>query len=334
MKDGTKQRLFRFGIFEADGQTGELRKQGRRLSLQGQPFEILIMLLERPGELVTRGEIRERLWPEGTFVDFDHGLNTAVNKIRDALGDSAGSPRFVETLARRGYRFVAPVEALDGNPAASAERDSGIPQGSEELGSCLENRETGATHKKSGVVDGKNPPSGKNTEGWDTRSNASSENAVVGESKFRQRILTSATEMPVASHEVVRLLFLLLQVMYFCFYVISLARLRAVEELVAEAVSRPVWVVVVLVVTAVVGIPTRLYLMSAVGFNAPGLREKFLRIFPVIFPLDELWALAPFLLIQEIGYGLALGATAILLYVPFAERSLILMGAGRPAVPR
>ena len=334
MKDGPKQRLFRFGIFEADGQTGELRKQGRRLSLQGQPFEILIMLLERPGELVTRGEIRERLWPEGTFVDFDHGLNTAVNKIRDALGDSAGSPRFVETLARRGYRFVAPVEALDGNPAASAERDSGMPQGIEVLGSCLENRETWATHEKSEVVDEKTPRSGTNAEGWGTRSNAGSENAVVGESKFRQRILTSATEMPVASHEVVRLLFLLLQVMYFCFYVISLARLRAVEELVAGAVSRPVWVVVVLVVTAVVGIPTRLYLMSAVGFNAPGLREKFLRMFPVIFPLDGLWALAPFLLTQEIGYGLALGATAILLYVPFAERSLILMGAGRPAVPR
>src|SRR5215470_17086648 len=107
----TSNRVFRFGTFEADPRTGELRKQGRRLSLQGHPFEILVMLLERPGELVTRAEIRDRLWPEGTFVDFDHSLNTAVNKVRDALGDSAGNPRFIETLARRGYRFLAPVEA-------------------------------------------------------------------------------------------------------------------------------------------------------------------------------------------------------------------------------
>jgi hypothetical protein len=117
--------------------------------------------------------------------------------------------------------------------------------------------------------------------------------------------------------------------MYFCFYVISLARLHAVEEIVVNAVSHPVWVVVALIVTAVVGIPTRLYLMSGVAFNAPGLREKFLRLFPVIFPLDELWALAPFLLVPEVGYGLALGMTAILLYAPFAQRSLILMGAGK-----
>src|SRR5215467_4907617 len=109
----TPNQLYRFGVFEADRETGELRKQGRRLPLQGQPFEILLMLLERPGELIPRTQIRERLWPEGTFVDFDHSLNTAVNKIREVLGDSASSPRFVETLARRGYRFIAPVNGID-----------------------------------------------------------------------------------------------------------------------------------------------------------------------------------------------------------------------------
>src|SRR5579864_5110156 len=110
MEEIPRKHLFRFGVFEADQHTGELRKQGRRMQLQGQPFDILIMLLERPGELVSRTQIRERLWPDGTFVDFDHSLNTAVNKLRDVLGDSASSPRFVETLARRGYRFIAPVQ--------------------------------------------------------------------------------------------------------------------------------------------------------------------------------------------------------------------------------
>ncbi len=103
-------RLARFGSFELDLATGELRKGGVRIKLQEQPFQVLIALLERPGEVVTREELRERLWPGDTFVEFDDGLNTAVRKIRQALGDSADNPRFVETLPRRGYRFVALAE--------------------------------------------------------------------------------------------------------------------------------------------------------------------------------------------------------------------------------
>src|SRR5215467_11336188 len=110
MAESPQKKLFRFGVFEADCETGELRKQGRRVPLPGQPYDILMMLLEQPGELVSRAQIRERLWPDGTFVDFDHSLNTAMNKIRDVLGDSASTPRFIKTLARRGYRFIAPVQ--------------------------------------------------------------------------------------------------------------------------------------------------------------------------------------------------------------------------------
>jgi len=106
-------RTFRFGIFEADFQTGEVRKSGRKVKLQEQPFQVLAMLLERAGDVVTREEIQKQLWPQDTFVDFDHGLNIAINKIREALGDSADNPRFVETLPKRGYRFIAPVQALD-----------------------------------------------------------------------------------------------------------------------------------------------------------------------------------------------------------------------------
>src|SRR5215470_3448785 len=120
-------RRARFGVFEADPGNGVLTRGGRRVRLQEQPFQLLSALLERPGEIVTREELQGRLWPR-TVIDYDHGLNKAVSKIREALGDSAENPRFVETIARRGYRFLAdvaviderPTEAIVAPPAASA----------------------------------------------------------------------------------------------------------------------------------------------------------------------------------------------------------------------
>ena len=106
-------RPVRFGAFEADLRSGELRKDGVKLKFTGQPFQVLAILLERPGEVVTREELQKRLWPD-TFVDVERNLNTAVNKIREVLGDSAEAPRFVETLPRRGYRFIAPITAVSG----------------------------------------------------------------------------------------------------------------------------------------------------------------------------------------------------------------------------
>ncbi|HZQ96963.1 MAG TPA: tetratricopeptide repeat protein [Candidatus Sulfotelmatobacter sp.] len=102
-------RILRFGSFEANVEAGELRKQGLKVRLQDQPFQILVMLLGRPGELVTRQEIHQKLWPADTFVDFDHGLNNAMNRLREALGDSADKPLFIETLPRKGYRFILPI---------------------------------------------------------------------------------------------------------------------------------------------------------------------------------------------------------------------------------
>src|SRR6266566_1352529 len=101
----------RFGTFEVDVRSGELRRQGVRIKLQEQPFHVLTVLLQRPGEVVTREELRSQNWPADTFVDFDNSLNTAINKLREALGDSADNPRFIETLPRRGYRFLAPVSS-------------------------------------------------------------------------------------------------------------------------------------------------------------------------------------------------------------------------------
>jgi TolB-like protein/DNA-binding winged helix-turn-helix (wHTH) protein/tetratricopeptide (TPR) repeat protein len=103
---------YRFGLFEVDERRGEVRKQGLRIRLRGRPLDILLILLERPGELVGRDELRARLWPADTFVDFDHGLNTAVNRLREILGDAADSPRFIETVPRKGYRFIASVDVL------------------------------------------------------------------------------------------------------------------------------------------------------------------------------------------------------------------------------
>src|SRR6476620_4350339 len=146
---------YKFDDFEADLRAAELRRSGARLKLQLQPFQVLVALLERPREVVTREELRQRLWPEDTFVDFDHGLNTAMVKLRDVLGDSASNPKYVETIAKRGYRFLGNAEvildqpaapaakpaavaeisppstsALTGQPAAQPEADSGLPRAS------------------------------------------------------------------------------------------------------------------------------------------------------------------------------------------------------------
>src|SRR5262245_1173874 len=106
-------RSVKFESFEFYFRSGELCEHGRKVKVQGQPVQILVMLLERPGELVTRDELRNKLWPGDTFVDFEHSLNAAVKRLRHALDDSAENPRFIETLARRGYRFIAEVAVVE-----------------------------------------------------------------------------------------------------------------------------------------------------------------------------------------------------------------------------
>jgi Tol biopolymer transport system component/DNA-binding winged helix-turn-helix (wHTH) protein len=122
--------LVRFGVFELDRRSGDLRKAGIRVSLQEQALQVLTLLLERPGDLVTRDELRQRLWPDGTHVDFDHGLNAVSNRLRDTLGDSADTPRFVATVPRRGYRFIAPVDIGPKDGSAANPRSRGWHTGS------------------------------------------------------------------------------------------------------------------------------------------------------------------------------------------------------------
>src|SRR3954463_14410140 len=122
-----KARRKQFGMFEVNLDSGELRRQGVRVRLQDQPFQLLVALLEDAGEVVTRDTLRDRLWPADTSLDFDHGLNTAINKLRRALGDSPDKPRFIETLSKHGYRFIAPVVATDDTLDLSGATAANLP---------------------------------------------------------------------------------------------------------------------------------------------------------------------------------------------------------------
>jgi cholera toxin transcriptional activator len=296
--DSSASQRYRFGVFEADTATGELRRQGMRVKINAQPFQLLCMLLERPGELVTREEIARALWPDRTFVDFEHGVNSAVNRIREALGDTATSPRFVETLARRGYRFVAPVERVlepaPGKPTTDLYQMSGTASTGNVTGSAAERA------IDSGPAPGLGPPRG---------------------------ILSTAQELPKVSHPVVQTLFVLFQAMYLAFYIGALANLAEIEDLFA-ALPHPTVAFNVLLVTAAVLIPVRAFVLTATIFRAPAFAQKFLRLWPFLLLFDEIWSLAPFLLLHHINFGLALACTTLLVYSPFAQRSLVLMGAG------
>lgn len=276
---GASGRVVYFGIFEADLATGELRKGGVKIRLQEQPFQILAALVERPGEVVAREELRTRIWKDDTFVDFDHSLNTAINKLRDALDDSAANPRFVETLARRGYRFIAPVRWEEAVVSVSNQASS------EQLPL---DQPPAAVRAKGDVVE---------------------------------------SDLPAVGRVWSRIWFALLQIMYLIFYVLALVRLEEVGIAAGIHLTplTPETMVSIVLLTAAVGIPLRLYLLSSVAFDQKRLGEKFRRLFPAVLLLDLLWACAPFLILQQLGLGGAIAAMAALLYVPFAERALIRM---------
>jgi len=254
-----KSKVARFGAFELDLEAREVRKDGRRLRVQDQPFALLVVLVDQPGTLVSREDLRARLWPADTFVDFDHSLNTAVNKLREALGDAAANPKFIETVARRGYRFVAEVQWDAGTPNETSDPDVRLP-----------------------------------------------------------------SDLPKPHRGAIRAMFALIQIMYLIFYVEAAIHWQGIER-VSWVGPHAVLVLCVVLVTAATGIPVRLYFLSAAAFDHAQLGQKLHRIFPAVFVLDELWAVAPFLISDQIGLGAALASTAALLYVPFAERTLVRM---------
>lgn len=265
------KRHAQFGPYQADLRTGELRKHGIRLRLQEQPFQVLAMLLLNPGELVTREQLQKRLWPGDTFVDFDHGLNTAINKLREVLSDSSATPKYIETLPRRGYRFLAAVEFINGTSKSaeeSSQSDAKEPSGAAETGGAL----------------------------------------------------------PTAPRPLARGLFLTLQGMYLVFYIVTLMRHDRIDETVNSLFGGGgTAVTVIALVSAVVGIGIRLFFLSGVALDFPRIGEIFLRVFPFVMLLDELWAMSPLLIWRELGSGIALASVAALVWAPFAQRTLIRM---------
>ena len=282
--------LVAFGVYEANLRRGELRRSGLKVKLQEKPFQVLFILLEKRGDLVTRDELRERLWPSDTFVDFDHGLNTAVNKLREVLGDSASNPRFIETLPRRGYRFIGQVRQAS-PPAAE-----------------LQEKENEQQSSINGLP-----------------SSAASASSVIAESAPSNK---AVTDLPSAPRMLVRVLLAAMQIGYLTMYVFALHSFFAHSEhadLMPDFGRLPD----VLIWVAIVSVPVRLYLLSAITFDYPLLSHKFRRLFPFLFILDEVWALAPFWIALKLGLGVTFAAVAAFVYLPFVQRTLMWMGYGR-----
>jgi DNA-binding winged helix-turn-helix (wHTH) protein len=300
------QARIRFDSFDLDLQTRELRKNGRHIKLQDQPGKLLALLACHAGELVTRAEIEKALWREDEFVEFEHAVNTAMRKVREALGDDLESPRFIETLPRKGYRFIAAVETSD--TAGPQNRADNVPlppvQG-------LGNKTPVRSSSPGQMLEDNAVPAEGASEA------AASHPAPLTASA------PAATDFSL-SRPMARLLFLVVQGGYLAMYCAALYRAEAIEEVLAPVLGgRAPLVAALILIVAMCGIAVRLYLLTSVGLNHPAAGTKFRRLFPALFILDTLWAVSPLLLVPAIGYGLALGSIAPLAYLPFSQRTLV-----------
>ncbi len=279
---------YKFDDFEADLRAAELLRNGTRVKLQMQPFQVLVALLERPKEVVTREELRQRLWPQDTFVDFDHGLNTAMVKLRDVLGDSASSPKYIETIAKRGYRFL-------GSPETIAEQTPEVAR----------NPVAEPTQPTPAPIQPSTAP-------------------AVGAQPDIQHVADST--LPRANRGTARLLFILTQIMYLIFYLSALFSWENTYRASYIAWGRAgSTAFTIYIATALVGLAVRLYLISATAMDYHLLGEKFRILTPALFVLDMIWAMSPLLIQDRIGFGFALAACAALIYMPFAQRTLMKM---------
>jgi DNA-binding winged helix-turn-helix (wHTH) protein len=286
--------LLRFEGFELDLRTRELRKDRRLVKLQDLPIRLLAMLASQPGKLITREEIEKELWGEDQFVDFEHGINTAMRKIREALEETPERPRFIETLPRKGYRFIATVEqvGIDGKPQGVS---NGFPA---------------ALAASPGTT----------TNGGDSN-------------LYLAPVATLTPDVPAspaAPEEFLlpraqsRRLFLLTQAGYLATYCAMLYKAETAEEVIETVFHGPGSVLMpALVVLAMCGIAVRLYLLTSVGLDHPAIGQKYRRLFPVLFVLDAIWAATPLLLARKAGLGLTLAAVASLAYLPFVQRTLM-----------
>jgi DNA-binding winged helix-turn-helix (wHTH) protein len=273
----------RFESFELDCITGELFKDGSRLKLQDQPARLLILLVSRAGTLVTRDEIQESLWEDGQFVEFEHAINVAVKKIREALNDDPLKPRLLETLPRKGYRFIAPVEAMESpvKPvAAEATAVRPVP-------------EVEPTPLFQTKIERNDPD--------------------PDEATLEREFALPATPA--------RILFITVQMMYLTIYSLSLIHMYAVASVLGTAGLG--WLATPLLIGATGSIPVRLYLIFTVGLGHPAAGMKYRRMLPYLMPWDWIWAASPFLAVHTIGPELALVLSAVLVYPPISQLILM-----------
>lgn len=286
MEADNQDYLLRFDQFEIDLRTRELRRQGEVIRLQDLPVRLLIFLATRPGKLVTREEIEQELWGDEHFVDYDHGINTAMRKVREALGENTESPRFVETLPRKGYRFIAEVHRGNANSSSVAmKRDlshaaelpsSQVPENTSRADSVP------ASHK-SAVNEEFTLPTG---------------------SSWKLLLLTQAG--------------------YLVMYCVTLFKLEEATGVLERFFSIPAESALpMLIALALSGVAVRLFLLTSVGLKHPHAGIKYRKLFPMVMLLDIAWSASPLLLVDKLGMGLSMAAVAGLAYLPFSQRILM-----------
>ena len=294
MGESVSPALLRFEGFELDLRTRELRRDGRLVKMQDLPIKLLALLASRPAELVNREEIEKALWGEDQFVDFEHGINTAMRKVREALGEDPEQPRFIETLPRKGYRFIAAVESVGADGIAGGRSDQ---------------RMVAATAPEGGHPYTA-PPVLRDLTGSKVPAN--------------DAIATTSPPDFLLSRSTARGLFLLVQAGYLTIYFATLYKIDSAEEVLLSVYGLGIQQIVVsIAILAMCGVAVRLYLLTTAGLNHPAAADKFQKLFPVLFLMDAIWAVAPLLLVRKIGIGLALASVAAMAYLPFAQRTLM-----------
>jgi DNA-binding winged helix-turn-helix (wHTH) protein len=302
MESDTQSHLLRFEDFELDLRTRELRQQSRLIKLQDLPVRLLILLATRAGELVTREEIEQELWGEDHFVDFDHGINTAMRKVREALGESTETPRLIETLPRKGYRFLAEVQRCGAIVPPSSRRTIIRDEPDEAV-----DAEPDQIVNEQGTLSAVGP---MDSPAPDTP--VATPQPLGGEEEFA---------LPTGPS---RQLFLLTQAGYLVLYCVTLFKLEQATGVlerffsISSDASLPI-----LIALALCGIAVRLFLLTSVGLRHPSAGVKYRRLFPVLLLLDVLWAASPLLLVEKIGVGLSMAGIAGLAYLPFSQRILM-----------
>lgn len=309
--------ILKFDEFELDRGRYELRRRGQPLKLEKVPMELLILLAEREGQLVTREEIVQRLWGDDVFVDTRQGINTAVRKIRLALRDDPDNPRILQTVFGKGYRLVAPVTiAGDSAPSAPAP-----PKAAPASFPASADREPGPSPESS-----EHPALAVQAPLEPVPPAQAQEGPALGVATTAPPVAGSAAARPSPIEpKLARRLFLVIQVGYLVLYTAAFVLLPNIRRL-----GLPPAMPVLTLMAGAVGAAVRLYLISAVGFNYTGSGRIFRQAFPGILVLDALWAASPLFLFQSWG-ELTLLFVAALAFLPFSQRTLILSAYGAGA---